>query len=170
MPSVDSTPSRAASGAPNTGPGKPGSAPPSGGSTALAAPPEALAAYSAMLADVTAVAETADYRNPRLASHMKGQALTFWTQNLIDQHAKGLVSHGSPVSNPQVTKVSPADHPDRVEVSDCLDGTHWLKYKRDGGLADDVPGGRHISATAIVRQPDGSWLVEQQLIGAVGSC
>ena len=120
---------------------------------------------------MTAAAETADYKNPRLASHMKGQALTLWTQNLADQQAKGLVTRGTLLRNPHVTRAEPAAEPTRVEVSDCLDDSSWLKYKRDGGaLADDIPGGRHTSAAAIVRQPDGSWLVEQQLIGVVGSC
>ncbi|WP_329562066.1 hypothetical protein [Kitasatospora sp. NBC_01266] len=138
--------------------------------TGVPAPPEALAAYDAMMQDITALAATSDYKNPRLASHMTGQPLTYWTKALIDQHTKGLVSHGAPVWNPRVTKVTPADQPDRVEVADCLDGTHWLKYKLDGQLADDVPGGKHISAAAITRQPDGSWQVDQQLIGAVGTC
>ncbi|MCX4750567.1 hypothetical protein OG455_34530 [Kitasatospora sp. NBC_01287] len=120
--------------------------------------------------DVTAVAATSDYKNPRLAAHMTAQALSFWTTALANQQAKGLVSHGAPKWSPRVTKVSPDSQPERVEVTDCLDDSGWLKYLPDGEPADQVAGGRHLSAAAIVRQPDGSWVVDQQVIGAIGTC
>ncbi len=134
------------------------------------APPEALGAYDAMMRDVTAVAATSDYKNPRLAAHMTAQALSFWTTTLANQQAKGLVSRGAPQWSPRVTKVIPDEHPDRVEVADCLDDSAWLKYKPDGTAADDVAGGKHVSAAAIVRKADGSWVVDQQVIGAIGTC
>ncbi|MGF1425030.1 hypothetical protein [Kitasatospora sp. LaBMicrA B282] len=120
--------------------------------------------------DITAMAATSDYTNPQLAAHMTGQALSFWTTKLADLRARGLVSHGAPRWSPRVTKVSPEGHPDRVEVADCLDDSAWLKYKPDGQLADNVPGGRHVAAAAIVSRPDGAWVVDQQVIGEVGSC
>lgn len=148
----------------------PSSSSPAPAWTGVPAPPEALAAYQAMMQDITALAETSDYKNPRLATHMIGQPLGHWTTALADQHAKGLVSHGAPTWNPKVTKVTPPDRPNRVEVSDCLDGTHWLKYKLDGQLADDIPGGKHNSAAAITLQSNGRWLVTEQLIGEAGTC
>jgi hypothetical protein len=66
--------------------------------------------------------------------------------------------------------VTPADAPNRVEVADCLDDTHWLKYKADGSLADNVPGGRSRSASAITLQSNGKWLVTEQITGAEGTC
>lgn len=138
--------------------------------TGVPAPPEALAAYDAMMRDVTAVAATSDYKDPRLAAHMTAQALSFWTTTLADQQAKGLVSRAAPQWSPRVTKVSPDECPDRVEVADCLDDSAWLKYKPDGTVADDVAGGKHASAAAIVRKPDGLWVVDQQVIGAIGTC
>ncbi|WP_145908896.1 hypothetical protein [Kitasatospora viridis] len=133
-------------------------------------PPEALAAYNAMMQDIVALAATSDYKNPRLASHMIGQPLAQWTKTLANQQLDGVVSHGVPSWNPRVTKVSPPDRPDRVEVSDCLDGANWLRYKLDGELADHIPSGKHVSAAAITLQPDGRWMVTEQLIGAEGTC
>ncbi|MDH6579402.1 hypothetical protein [Kitasatospora sp. MAP5-34] len=136
----------------------------------VAAPPEALAAYDAMWEDVMAAALTADYRNPRLAAHMTGQPLTLWSQTFADEQGKGLVGKGRLVWKARVTSVSPPTAPNRVEVADCLDDTHWLKYKADGSLADDVPGGRSRSASAITLQADGKWAVSEQITGAEGTC
>jgi hypothetical protein len=136
----------------------------------VAAPPEALAAYDAMWEDIMTAALTADYRNPQLAAHMMGQPLTAWSQALADEQGKGLVGKGRLVWKARVTSVTPPAAPSRVEVADCLDDTQWLKYKADGSLADDVPGGRRRSASAITLQADGKWEVSEQITGAEGTC
>ncbi|MGE7433991.1 hypothetical protein [Kitasatospora sp. NPDC001175] len=134
------------------------------------APPEALAAYSAMWEDIMAVAQTSAYTDPRIAKHMMGKPLTFWTEQLAKDQSKGKVSKGLLTSKPVVTSVSPQDSPNRVEVTDCLDSSHWQHFTVDGQLAADAGGGRHRSAAAITKRWDGSWVVSEQLIGEVGTC
>jgi hypothetical protein len=123
-----------------------------------------------MWEDIMTASLTADFRNPRLAAHMTGQPLTAWSRALADEEAKGLVGKGRLVWRARVTSVTPATGPNRVEVADCLDDSHWLKYKADGSLADNVPGGHRRSASAITLQPNGKWEVSEQITGAEGTC
>ncbi|WP_157538075.1 hypothetical protein [Kitasatospora azatica] len=117
-----------------------------------------------------AVSETSDYKNPRLAQHMLGQPLSFWTENVARDQTRGWVGRGRLTWKAKVTSVTPAAAPDRVEVADCLDSTNWVNVTTDGKPAKDTPGGRHRSASAITRAADGSWRVSQQLVGEVGTC
>lgn len=130
--------------------------------TALAA----LAAYNAMWEDIIAVAQTSDFTNPRLATHMTGGVLAHWTELVATNQSRGWVGRGRQIWNAHVTSASPT----AVTVSDCLDDSGWVNYLKDGQRAPDSPDGRHASAAEITLQPDGSWRVSEQIIGKLGSC
>jgi hypothetical protein len=104
--------------------------------------------------------------------HMLYQPLTDWAQQFADSKRDGVVSAGQPTWSPEVVSVTPAVKPNRVEIADCVDATHWLQvHAASGKPVDDVPGGRHRSEAAVtfvsVTQ---SWMVTQQVYGKAGSC
>ncbi len=130
---------------------------------------DALAAYRGMWEDWVAVAETSDYESPRMARHASGSALTLAYRAVYTNWQNGVVSKGSPGLNPRITAADPADRPERVTVVDCVDTTHWLNYKPDGSLQDDVPGGRSQSQ-ALVLFRDDAWKVDQLVLQDKGTC
>ncbi|MFC1437999.1 hypothetical protein ABUW04_06980 [Streptacidiphilus sp. N1-10] len=122
--------------------------------------------------DLIAVAAISDFKDPRLMQHMLYQPLTDWAQQFADSKRDGVVSAGRPIWSPEVVSVTPAVKPNRVEIADCVDATHWLQvHAASGKPVDDVPGGRHRSEAAVtfvsVTQ---SWMVTQQIYGKAGSC
>ncbi|HEY6798310.1 MAG TPA: hypothetical protein VI248_26830 [Kineosporiaceae bacterium] len=129
----------------------------------------ALATYRAMWADMVEAGKTADYQSPALARHAAQQALQLLVSGLYDAYKDNVVMKGQPTFDPQVTSLTPADHPVAVSISDCMDGTHWLNYKRTGELQDNTPGGRH-RATATVGLLDGAWKVTHLQVQGVGTC
>jgi hypothetical protein len=122
--------------------------------------------------DLIAVAAISDFKDPRLIQHMMGQPLTDWAQQFADSKRDGVVSAGRPTWSPEVVSVTPADKPNRVEIADCVDDSHWPHvYKATGKLVDNVPGGRHRSEAAVTFDPVSQrWMVTQQVHGTVGSC
>ncbi len=116
---------------------------------------QALAAYTAMWADVQVLSETSDYTNPRLGTHLDGQAYTTISENMSVQKADGIIALGAPVLHPRVLTVNATT----VTLADCLDDTHWLTYyAATHKLTDTVPGGhRYVAAT--VTDENGTWKV-----------
>jgi hypothetical protein len=140
-------------------------------STAIA---QALTSYRAAFADwaaVTAVANKADYQNPRLADHMSGQALETVTQSVyVNTNVDQAITKGAPVLHPSVGEVVPANDPTQVVVNDCVDTSNWLLWTSDGSrLYNNVPGG-HRKTQSLVVYANGAWKVSQLYMQKVGTC
>lgn len=126
---------------------------------------EALAVYRAMWGDLVAVSASPDPRSPRLKEHAVGGALELMKYGLRRSEEEGVVSKGTPRLTPKV--VSAADS--KIDIRDCVDGTDWLQYKRNGELKNDVPGS-HFKTDATVRRVDGEWKVATFYMHDSGSC
>lgn len=131
---------------------------------------QALAAYSGMWHAMAEAAVTSDWRSPKLAQYATGDALGVISRSLYTDHLNGVVTKGEPKLHPQVTSVDPPNDPTTVMISDCGDSTNWLKYKTNGQLADDVPGGRRSITAEVKKQQDGSWKGTRFAVEGVGSC
>ncbi|MFD2415380.1 hypothetical protein [Amycolatopsis pigmentata] len=124
-----------------------------------------------MWQDFTDAGTTSDWKSPRLGLHATGIALTNLSRALYADRYNGLVTRGQPDLNPNVSSQEPADRPMTVDITDCGDSTHWLKYRADNGqLADNTPGGRRLINAVVKVQPDGSWKVAEYAVHEVGSC
>lgn len=126
---------------------------------------EALAAYRSWWRDLAAVSAAPDPDSPRLNDHATGGALELMKHGLKAAQEQRVVTKGAPRPNPKVVS---ANH-DKVVIRDCVDGTDWLQYKRNGGLKNDTPGS-HFTADATVRRVDGAWKVSDLYMHDAGSC
>ncbi|UQS26053.1 hypothetical protein L1857_26190 [Amycolatopsis thermalba] len=147
-----------------------------GSTTAVADPADtakqlAIAAYLGMWSDMAEAATTSDWQSSKLARNATAEALSKMSRGLYADRYNGLVTKGKPENSPQVESVEPADNPTTVNIVDCGDDSHWLKYRIDNGQpAEDGPGGRrHINAM-VKKAVDGSWKVTDFAIQDVGTC
>ncbi|WP_245573293.1 hypothetical protein [Amycolatopsis benzoatilytica] len=132
---------------------------------------DALAAYRGMWQDFVAAGTTSDWQSPKLGQYATGIALTNMSRSLYADHYNGLVTKGEPTFQPTVTSADPPDNPNKIVITDCSDGSHWLKYKADTGqLANDTPGGRHLVNAIVQKQSDGSWKVSEYGVHEAGTC
>lgn len=132
---------------------------------------QAIAAYLGMWRNFADAATTSDWRSSALAQDATGDALSTLSRGLYADHYNGLVSHGRPINNPQVSSVDPVDAPTTVVIADCGDSTTWNKYRADNGQpANDGPGGRRQINAIVQKALDGSWKVTDFGIQAVGTC
>ena len=129
----------------------------------------ALAAYRGMWADMVVASRTSNYQSPLLPQHATGDALSLLVQGLAKDQQESLVAKGAPVLSPHVTSLTPGGDPTQATISDSFSDTHWLEYKKTGGLQNHVPGGRHAT-TAIVVDGGGIWKVTQLAVQASGTC
>jgi hypothetical protein len=143
---------------------------------------QAIAAYTAMWADVQVASQTLtiaaatggtsaspgtpSYQNPILQQHLDGQALLTIEENLDTDEAQGIIALGAPVLHPTVASATPT----AVQLTDCLDGTHWLQYYAvTRELVNNTPGGFSYT-TATVTDETGGWKVTQLDVRADGTC
>ncbi len=138
--------------------------------SAETAKPKAVDAYKGMWRAIAEAATTSDWQSPAIARFATGEALTVITNSLSTDRANGVVTRGTPRTSPIAVTAVPADAPTVVMISDCGDSTDWLKYRVDGGLADDVPGGRRSITAEVKRQAGGSWKVTRFAVSGLGSC
>ena len=89
--------------------------------------------------------------------------------NLVIDRDQGKVAKGDVVTSPTVTALQPADKPTQVTITDCVDATNWLEYKKSGELWDNQPGGKHHN-TATVTLTEGVWKVSSFTLEAKGTC
>jgi hypothetical protein len=129
----------------------------------------ALAAYRGMWADMVVASRTSNYQSPLLPQHATGDALSLLVQGLAKDQQESVVAKGAPVLSPHVTSLTPGGDPTQATISDCFNDTHWLEYKKAGGLQNHVPGGRHAT-TAIVVDAGSIWRVTQLAVQASGTC
>ncbi|WP_243866840.1 hypothetical protein [Actinophytocola oryzae] len=144
---------------------------PMGVSAAELASRTAVESYTAMWMTMADVAETADWRSPRLSQHATGTALSTISRGIYLDHTNGWVSRGRPALSPSVAGVEPTDKPTRVRITDCGDSTSWLKYDATTGqLVDDDPGGRRAITAVVDKQDNGAWMVSDFAVQELGSC
>lgn len=130
----------------------------------------ALVAYRGMWQDFVVAGTTSDWQSAALGQHAVGNALTNMTRSLFADHGKELVTKGEPTFAPTVSAVTPANDPTKITISDCADSTHWLKYKNNGQLENNTPGGRSGINAIVEKQTDGSWKVSDYGVHGVSSC
>lgn len=129
----------------------------------------AVAAYRSMWADMAEASRTSDAQSPLLGDHADESALWLLQYVLKQNRKEGTVGKGAPLVNPQIVSAEPAAHPDTVKLEDCVDGTGWLQYRKDGDPKNAVPGGHH-RAEATVRFVGSAWKVTRLSFGEPGSC
>ncbi|MFI1203034.1 hypothetical protein ACH4VR_26985 [Streptomyces sp. NPDC020883] len=142
-----------------------GAAPTGAARTPSAPNGDAVAAYRAMWSDLTAVSAAPDPQAPRLEEHATAGALELMKYGLRKAVKEGVVTKGTPQLAPTV--VSARDG--KVVIRDCVDGTHWLEYKLNGKLKNDVPGS-HFKADATVQRTKGIWKVTHLYMDDSGTC
>lgn len=125
----------------------------------------ALRAYRAMWRDLAAASRTSDASSPRLDDHARGNAVALMKYGLKDARKDKIVSKGTPYPHPRVISSTS----EKVTVRDCVDGTKWLEYKRNGGLKNHRPGS-HVKADATVKRTKGEWKVSRFYLHEDGSC
>ncbi|MFF5010552.1 hypothetical protein ACFY3G_48130 [Streptomyces phaeochromogenes] len=126
---------------------------------------EALGTYRAMWRDLTLASETSDPGSPLLDDHATGGALELMKYGLKKAKEEKVVSKGTPRVDPWVVSATSQE----VTLHDCVDGTHWLQYKLNGELKNEVPGS-HSKADATVRREGKTWKVSKLYLHEAGSC
>ncbi len=130
---------------------------------------DALAAYQGMWKAVVAASAVPDPDAPDLRRYASGAALKLIVGNLIVDRDQGKVAKGNLVTSPTVTALQPPDKPTQATITDCVDDTNWLEYKKSGELWDNQPGGKHHN-TATVTLTDGVWKVSSFTLEVKGTC
>jgi hypothetical protein len=113
--------------------------------------------------------KTSDPDAPALRTYADGEALKLIVSSLLVNRQQNRVTLGELSIDPKVTDVKPPDAPAEVSILDCVNDEKWLVRKASGGLADDVPGGRH-HATATVTRTGDTWKVVSFELGRSGTC
>ncbi|MDI2127151.1 hypothetical protein [Yinghuangia seranimata] len=121
--------------------------------------------YKQMWAAMVQAASIPDPELPVLAKFASGEALRKLRYSLVVDLQYGFVTRGPLRIAPQSTAVSPGE----VQVTDCLDDSQALKYKSDGSLKDDIPGGRH-QVEATVTRAGADWKVSDLHVKETGTC
>lgn len=129
----------------------------------------AMDAYRDMWDVFVAASNSGQVEPPELAVHTAGTALTKLNKGLALNRSRGLKSKGEPRLSPKVTAIGPVVRPSSVSISDCVDDSQWLLYKKDGQPADDEPGGRR-SAVATVTWAGDAWKVTTFALQRTGTC
>jgi hypothetical protein len=126
---------------------------------------QAVAAYRAMWADAVAVGVKSDETDPRLDDHARNGGLGLLRYAMRQNAKQGIVAKGQVHLAPVAKRVGRS----KVTIEDCLDSTHWLQYRTDGTLKNNVPGGHHkVDATVV--ESGGRWLVDSLYVHEVGTC
>lgn len=156
----------------------PTTAGPSGGAPSLSAPTDprtaaeakAVEAYRGMWAAYQGAARSGSSADPQLGAHTTDAALDVLTGGLKSIRDRGLVLKGEVALSPRVVRADPVTAPTRVEITDCVDDSHALLYKKSGELADDKPGGRRSATVTVIDTGSGVWKVSVFALQAVGTC
>ncbi len=131
---------------------------------------KAVAAYTNLLNAFTAASNAGTDDTTELALYGTGSALQRLAKGLADNKAKGLHSQGTPVIDPpHITAIAPVSDPTTVEITGCVDDTHWQLYNSSGQLADTSPSGRR-STSAKIDKGGEVWKVSSLAIQGVGTC
>jgi hypothetical protein len=129
----------------------------------------ALAAYRGMWNAFVEAAKVPDPSVPQLRQYASEDALKRIVGSLVIDRDQGKVVKGPLIINPSVTSLKPADRPTEATITDCVDATNWLEYKKSGELWDNKPGGKHHT-TATVKLTNGTWKVSSFTLEVKGTC
>jgi hypothetical protein len=125
-----------------------------------------VAVYQDMWTQMERAGLTADWQDPQLARYASGAALHTLVSGLHRDHQQGIVIRGTIRTDPQVVAASGT----KVQLTDCLDDSHWLNYRAATGRPQNsTPGGRHLTE-AVVTKASGRWTVSQLAVRQVGTC
>lgn len=130
---------------------------------------DAVLAYRSLWDVFVETARTSDAESPSLRKYAAGQALKLIAGSLYTDQQQHYVTQGQVQLDPKVSAAKPVDAPTEVTITDCVSDEKWLKYKANGDLVDDVPGGRHATTATVARDPDG-WKVTKLLLREAGTC
>lgn len=130
---------------------------------------DALAAYRNMWKAFVVASRTSNPDAPQLRQYAQGQALRLIVSGLYTARDQGTVGRGDVQLQPAVTSTKSSDSPSTVAISDCVDDSKWLKYRKDGTLADKDPGGKH-STTAVVKRTSAGWKVDSFILKDKNTC
>jgi hypothetical protein len=144
------------------------SATPSLGPSA-AAERDALAAYRGMWNAFVEAGKVSDPDAPDLRKYASDQALKLIVSALYTNREQKEVILGELKIDPKVTALTPSDAPKEAKILDCVNDEKWLEYKASGGLASDVPGGKHRTNATIKRGVEG-WKVSSFILEGSGTC
>ena len=129
----------------------------------------ALQAYRTMWNHFHDAAATADYHAPGLRDVTSGKALARIVSSLYSDDKQGKVIKGDLRLDPTVTAIKPEATPTEATITDCVDSTHWLEYRKSGELWDNKPGGSYRN-TATVKLTGGTWKVDSFVLEGKGTC
>lgn len=131
---------------------------------------QAVAAYLNLLHAFVAASNSGGTDTREMAKYATGEALGRLAKGLADNKAQGVKTQGQPgISTPRVVKIDPSASPMKVDLTGCVDDTHWLVYKDNGQLLNNTPGGPRPTV-AEVTKIGGIWWVTQLAIHGVGTC
>lgn len=132
----------------------------------------AVAAYAEMWQAMAHAGETSDWQSPELSHYATGEALATIIRSLYADHANGVVTRGAPANSPVARSAEPPEDPTKVLIEDCGDSTYWLKYYQgtDRPAGNGSGGGRRFVTAEVLRQPDGSWLVNRFAVQGLRTC
>jgi len=150
------TPSPSASATPSLGPG-------------AAAERDALVAYRGMWDAFVEAGKVSDPDAPDLRKYASDKALSLIVSALHTNREQKEVILGELKIDPRVTALKPTDAPTEATVVDCVNDEKWLEYKASGGLANDVPGGKHRTTATVQRGTEG-WKVSSFILEGSGTC
>jgi hypothetical protein len=129
----------------------------------------AVTAYRGMWDAFVEASNNGDVAPPSLATYTSGRALTKLNNGLALNKSRGQNTKGKPTLSPKITAIGPVAAPTSVSIADCFDDSRWLLYKKDGQLADDVPGGRRQTIAKVEKAGD-VWKVTTLALQGTGTC
>lgn len=130
----------------------------------------ATAAYTNLLNAYTTASNSGTTDTTELARYATGDALQVLASGLAGNKAKGLHSQGTPViAAPRVNAIAPTNDPSTVNVTGCVDDTHWQLYNSKGQMVDSGPSGRRATSAQIDRS-GATWKVSSLAIQGAGTC
>jgi hypothetical protein len=132
----------------------------------------AVATYAEMWQAMARAAQTSDWQSPELSRYATGEALTTMIRSLYDDNLNKMVTRGAPGNSPVARLAEPPEDPTKVLIEDCGDSTYWLKYRMgtDRPAGTGSGGGRRLIRAEVLRQPDGTWLVNRFAVEGLGTC
>jgi len=132
---------------------------------------QAVAAYEDMWRTAVQVYTSGSLTNPDLAKYATDKALSNIKVTGAYYQDHGMTVQGEPSLAPRATSVSFAKKPYAVNITDCVDSTHYLEVYRATGKAVHSPAGsrRHV-VTAVVGFNGTSWIVSDFTIERDRTC
>lgn len=134
-----------------------------------AAERDALAAYRGMWDAFVEAGKVSDPDAPDLRKYASDHALSLIVGALHTNREQKEVILGELKIDPKVTELTPANAPTEAKIADCVNDEKWLEYKASGGLANDVPGGKHRTTATVKRGAEG-WKVSAFILEESGTC